>query len=124
MRRRRSKREKTIQVFAAIRMAPNEFFPLVERAFELWNDKDNNRRFHEVQVLVDITEVYQLIKQIRSAAERSSSFIQPAIMKKKPKRRRSNSIKCKPYNFGRKGINLTGLIAVTIVRGGYVIVVE
>lgn len=68
---------------------------MVNNAFELWNNKDHPRRLHEMQLLADVSDEYQPLKQIRSVPKRSLSFANPEMMYKKPKGQTSNAIKCK-----------------------------
>ncbi|CAF3984796.1 unnamed protein product, partial [Adineta steineri] len=67
---------------------------VVVKAFELWNDKNYSRRLNGIQVLADVSDDYQPIKQVRSVAKRKLSSIQSETINKKPKRPKSYAIKC------------------------------
>jgi hypothetical protein len=68
---------------------------VVSKAFALWNDRDYNRRFHQIQLLIDVPDDYEPAKQIRSNTKRNISSIDSEIMHKKPKKPKAKSIKCK-----------------------------
>ncbi|CAF2752095.1 unnamed protein product [Rotaria sp. Silwood2] len=67
---------------------------VVSKAFESWNDLDYNRRFHQIQLLIDAPDDYEPVKQIRSTVKRNISSIHPEIMYKKPKKPKAKAIKC------------------------------
>ncbi|CAF5008432.1 unnamed protein product, partial [Rotaria sp. Silwood1] len=68
---------------------------IVSKVFESWNDLDYNRRFHQIQLLIDAPDVSEPTKQIRSTVKRNISSIHPEIMHKKPKKPKAKAIKCK-----------------------------
>ena len=55
------------------------------------------RRLNEIQVIADVSDDYQPVKQVRSVAKRNLSFVQSESINKKPKRPKSTTIKCKLY---------------------------
>ncbi|CAF3642948.1 unnamed protein product [Rotaria sordida] len=66
---------------------------VVSKAFESWSDLDYNRRFHQIQLLIDAPNDYEPVKQIRSTVKRNISSIHPEIMHKKTKKKQK--LKCK-----------------------------
>ncbi|CAF2126310.1 unnamed protein product [Rotaria magnacalcarata] len=66
----------------------------VTEAFNLWNSKYHRRRFHEIQVLADVDDDYQLMKLARSVVIRSSSLFGSQLFYKKSINSESQSIKC------------------------------
>ncbi|CAF4285681.1 unnamed protein product, partial [Rotaria sordida] len=38
---------------------------MVAKAFESWNNRDHHCRLHQVQVLIDVRDNNELIKQVR-----------------------------------------------------------
>jgi hypothetical protein len=67
---------------------------VVHRAFESWNDQEYNRRFHQIQVLIDTTDDYEPKKQIRSNAKANLTSNDSEILQKNSKKPKSKSIKC------------------------------
>jgi hypothetical protein len=67
---------------------------VVQRAFESWNDQEYNRRFHQIQVLIDTPDDYEPKKQIRSNTKANLTSIDSEILPKNSKKPKSKSIKC------------------------------
>jgi hypothetical protein len=67
---------------------------VVNKAFESWNDQDYNRRFYQIQLLIDTPDDYQPAKQVRSTAKKNISSSDSKIPHKKPKKPKATAIKC------------------------------
>ena len=67
---------------------------VVNKAFESWNDQDYNRRFYQIQLLIDTPDDCQPAKQVRSIAKKKISSGDSEIPHKKPKKTKAKAIKC------------------------------
>ncbi|CAF4969970.1 unnamed protein product [Rotaria sp. Silwood1] len=66
---------------------------VVNKAFESWNDNDYNRRYHQMQLLLDVPDDYTPVNPVRSVSKRSRDRLQSEFVNKKQKTK-SKHIKC------------------------------
>ncbi|CAF2775897.1 unnamed protein product [Rotaria sp. Silwood2] len=67
---------------------------VVTKAFKSWNDRDQNRRLHQIQLLRDVPDDYTPTKQVRSVSKRNRDCLQSESIENK-KKKKSKYIKCK-----------------------------
>lgn len=68
---------------------------VVEKAFESWNDTDQNRRFRQMRLVLDVPPDYEAIRKTRSVPiKRKRSFKSSQSNSEKPKHPRAKAIKC------------------------------
>ncbi|CAF4594375.1 unnamed protein product [Rotaria sp. Silwood2] len=66
---------------------------VVTKAFKSWNDRDQNRRLHQIQLLRDVPDDYTPTKQVRSVSKRNRDCLQSESIENK-KKKKSKYIKC------------------------------